>query len=661
MQQPPATPPGSTPPAALGASTSPVVNTSPTADDSSSDPASVPATTKLSSSSFPFGQLPMSPGFLSMETLNAVSQFADDEEDGFAHHKINQYTIKSMIGRGSYGAVHIATDQYGKEFAVKEFSKARLRKRARSNLMKQGPFRAGRFPPGPGGLGGPLGPAARFKNEDQAEAKDALYLIREEIAIMKKLNHPNLVELIEVLDDPEQDSLYMVLEMCKKGVIMDVGLGKTATPYNMEQCRYWFRDLMLGIEYLHAQNIIHRDIKPDNLLITDDDVLKIGDFGVSEIFEKAEGMRTSKTAGSPAFFPPELCVPNHGGVDGPSCDIWSMGITLYCLRYGKIPFEHDTMVEIYDAINNEEAKLPDDEEETFVNLMRRILDKDPSTRITMGEMREHPWVTMSGADPLLSKEENCANPIEPPNALELNHAFTQKMGHLLCVLKAIQKFKGLLHSRNRDADRNLQHSFASDVADLGSQMSSVRVASDNGLTTADEVARLVEERRNNIRKASLQTGMLLDAAEELGGVGDGVSTNVQGGDFGGRESGSGIDADRPTLLLGIGTGGGDDFGAVDLRQEPEGIVSESPTAVEFDVYDRAFQSEVERIRSQGSNPTVYLTKVLERKAGNTTIQHRLLARPPSTPGSTTSEAGGSPAMADIVARIMKESKEPQTS
>lgn len=66
---------------------------------------------------------------------------------------------------------------------------------------------------------------------------------------MKKLNHPNLVQLIEVLDDPEEDSLYMVLEMCKKGVVMKVGLGETATPYPEDSCRYWFRDLILGIEY----------------------------------------------------------------------------------------------------------------------------------------------------------------------------------------------------------------------------------------------------------------------------------------------------------------------------------------------------------------------------------------------------------------------------
>lgn len=110
-----------------------------------------------------------------------------------------------------------------------------LRRRARSNILRQGPQAR------------PSNSAARFDSETKAEAEDALYLIRKEIAIMKKLNHPNLVQLIEVLDDPDQDSLYMVLEVCKKGVIIDVG--KPAKPYGAEACRCWFRDLILGIEY----------------------------------------------------------------------------------------------------------------------------------------------------------------------------------------------------------------------------------------------------------------------------------------------------------------------------------------------------------------------------------------------------------------------------
>lgn len=105
---------------------------------------------------------------------------------------------------------------------------------------------------------------------------------------------------------------------------------------------------------VHAQGIVHRDIKPDNLLLTADDVLKIVDFGVSEIFEKNAPMMTAKSAGSPAFLPPELCVAGHGDVSGTAADIWSMGVTLYCLMFGCLPFNHGGVMELYSAIINDE-------------------------------------------------------------------------------------------------------------------------------------------------------------------------------------------------------------------------------------------------------------------------------------------------------------------
>lgn len=204
---------------------------------------------------------------------------------------------------------------------------------------------------------------------------------------MKKLHHDNLVGLIEVLDDPTQDSLYMVMEMCKKGVIMKVGLEERADPYDDEHCRCWFRDLILGIEYLHAQGIVHRDIKPDNCLLTGDDVLKVVDFGVSEMFEKDSDMYTAKSAGSPAFFPPELCVVKHGDVSGRATDIWSMGVTLFCLRSGRLPFEKHSIFELYESIRNDEVDCEGETDENFKHLVSRILEKDPKKRIKMQELR----------------------------------------------------------------------------------------------------------------------------------------------------------------------------------------------------------------------------------------------------------------------------------
>ncbi|RMZ90658.1 hypothetical protein DV736_g2106, partial [Chaetothyriales sp. CBS 134916] len=370
------------------------------------------------------------------ESLNARSEYVTSEDDGVAEHRINQYIIKQEIGRGSFGAVHLAVDQYGTEFAVKEFSKARLRKRAQSHILRK-PMKQRRR----GSLKGLNSPLHR--QESQADATSAVELIKEEIAIMKKLHHPNLVSLIEVLDDPTEDSLYMVMEMCKKGVVMRVGLEERADPYPEDTCRYWFRDLILGIEYLHTQGVVHRDIKPDNCLVTQDDVLKVVDFGVSEMFEKDSEMLTAKSVGSPAFLPPELCVAKHGDVSGKAADIWSMGVTLYCLKYGRIPFEKSGIFELYESIKTEQPEFPNETNPDFIDLMRRILEKDPAKRIKMPELRMHTWVTKGRKDPLLSEAENTADLVDPPTEAEMNAAITANINNLMTVIRAVNKFKAL--------------------------------------------------------------------------------------------------------------------------------------------------------------------------------------------------------------------------
>jgi serine/threonine protein kinase len=105
------------------------------------------------------------------------------------------------------------------------------------------------------------------------------------------------------------------------------------------------------------------------------------------MFDKDGEMRTAKSAGSPAFMPPELCVAKHGHVSGRAADIWSMGCTLYCLLFGRIPFEKHGMIELYQSIRKDPLEFDKDCDPKLKDLLQRILEKDPHKRITMEEMR----------------------------------------------------------------------------------------------------------------------------------------------------------------------------------------------------------------------------------------------------------------------------------
>ncbi|KAK3710601.1 hypothetical protein LTR37_010228 [Vermiconidia calcicola] len=476
------------------------------------------------------------------------------------------------------------------------------------------------------------------------EANNSLSLIKEEIAIMKKLNHHNLVSLIEVLDDPQEDSLYMVLEMCKKGVAMHVGLDDRADPYDDETCRCWFRDMILGIEYLHAQGIIHRDIKPDNCLITNDDVLKIVDFGVSEMFEKQSDMATAKSAGSPAFMPPELCVAKHGRVNGRAADIWSMGVTLYCLRYGHIPFERGSIIELYGSIRGDDVPLQEESNPGFADLMKRILEKDPEKRTTMDELRNHPWVTKNGADPLLSAEENCADLISPPTAAELDHAITGNMSHLLVVMKAVKRFKKIVndkHGRVMEGilGRDSQMVAPPDSMRGQSAASHDRHPMDKALVT-DGVHRSIDVDDNLEKLPQKMDGLAVEQTPEVE-IGNTLERNLgeteahfkqrletlkhrptgnQNADehqtlhdrrtqslpLEKHAKGHAHDPLEDTLFLDIGYTSDlpEGYGGSDYP-----VVSESPSAVDINIYELAYQAELEKILARRpTEPSIYMNR-----------------------------------------------------
>uniref|UniRef100_A0A3Q2Y3Q6 calcium/calmodulin-dependent protein kinase n=1 Tax=Hippocampus comes TaxID=109280 RepID=A0A3Q2Y3Q6_HIPCM len=305
---------------------------------------------------------------------------------------VESHSVSITDLQGSYGVVKLAYNEDDNTYyAMKVLSKKRL--------MRQAGFP--RRPPPRGARAIPEGPP---------QPKGPLERVYQEIAILKKLDHSNVVKLVEVLDDPSEDHLYMVFELVKQGAVMEVPTDK---PFSEDQARFYFQDLLRGIEYLHYQRIIHRDVKPSNLLVGEDGHIKIADFGVSNQFEGADALLTS-TVGTPAFLAPETLSETRKNFSGKALDVWAMGVTLHCFVFGSCPFMDERILNLHQKIKTQPVELPEhaDISDDLKDLLLKMLDKNPETRISIPQIKVHPWVTRHGAEPLPPEDDNCCTLIE---------------------------------------------------------------------------------------------------------------------------------------------------------------------------------------------------------------------------------------------------------
>ncbi|NWQ59288.1 KKCC2 kinase, partial [Neopipo cinnamomea] len=304
--------------------------------------------------------------------------------------QLNQYKLKDEIGKGSYGVVKLAYNEDDNTYyAMKVLSKKKL--------MRQAGFP--RRPP-------PRG--AKAASEGCLQPRGPIEQVYQEIAILKKLDHPNVVKLVEVTSRTcfgtsrwRMNSILCFL--CRP--VMEI---PTLKPLSEDQARFYFQDLIKGIEYLHYQKIIHRDIKPSNLLVGEDGHVKIADFGVSNEFKGADALLTN-TVGTPAFMAPETLSETRKIFSGKALDVWAMGITLYCFVFGQCPFMDERILSLHNKIKTQTLEFPDQPEVTdfLKDLITRMLDKNPESRISVPEIKLHPWVTKNGAELLPTEDENC--------------------------------------------------------------------------------------------------------------------------------------------------------------------------------------------------------------------------------------------------------------
>ena len=187
---------------------------------------------------------------------------------------------------------------------------------------------------------------AQLKKQRISQNKSAYSQIENEVAIMKMIRHPNVVRLFEIIDDPNSKKLFLIMEYVPGGTVLD--RIKDRGPIPLPLCWKYFRELVAGLEFCHeSAEIIHRDIKPDNLLLGEGDTIRIADFGVSYVI--ANGSDTSKaTIGSRPYMAPEIC---RGALyKGKQTDIWAAGVTLYHMATGQLPFRGDNQAELFKAI-----------------------------------------------------------------------------------------------------------------------------------------------------------------------------------------------------------------------------------------------------------------------------------------------------------------------
>uniref|UniRef100_A0A672UFV0 Calcium/calmodulin dependent protein kinase kinase 1 n=1 Tax=Strigops habroptila TaxID=2489341 RepID=A0A672UFV0_STRHB len=318
--------------------------------------------------------------------------------------------------------VSISDSEVGTFSSILVVSRQAMKVLSKKKLLKQYGFP--RRPP-------PRG--SKASSGEQPKPMAPLERVYQEIAILKKLDHVNIVKLIEVLDDPAEDNLYMGMP------VMEV---PSDNPFSEEQARLYFRDIVLGIEYLHYQKIIHRDIKPSNLLLGDDGHVKIADFGVSNQFEGNDA-QLSSTAGTPAFMAPEAISDTGKSFSGKALDVWAMGITLYCFVYGKCPFIDEYILGLHNRIKNKPVEFPEEAQisEELKELILRMLDKNPETRITVPEIKVHPWLTKGGEEPLPLEEEHCT-------VVEVTEEEVKNSVKMIPSLPAVILVKAMLRKRS---------------------------------------------------------------------------------------------------------------------------------------------------------------------------------------------------------------------
>ncbi|XP_062364624.1 serine/threonine-protein kinase SIK2 [Cinclus cinclus] len=225
--------------------------------------------------------------------------------------------------------------------------------------------------------------AIKIIDKSQLDAVN-LQKIYREVQIMKMLDHPHIIKLYQVMET--KNMLYLVTEFAKNGEIFDylAAHGRLSEP----EARRKFWQILSAVEYCHGRKIVHRDLKAENLLLDSNMNIKIADFGFGNFYKSGEPLTT--WCGSPPYAAPEVFEGQQ--YEGPQLDIWSMGVVLYVLVCGALPFDGPTLPILRQRVLEGRFRIPYFMSEECEHLIRRMLVLDPSKRLSIAQIKEHKWM-----------------------------------------------------------------------------------------------------------------------------------------------------------------------------------------------------------------------------------------------------------------------------
>ncbi|XP_075053662.1 serine/threonine-protein kinase SIK1 [Mixophyes fleayi] len=286
--------------------------------------------------------------------------------------RVGFYDIEGTLGKGNFAVVKLARHRVtNTQVAIKIIDKTRL---DRANLEK----------------------------------------VYREVQIMKRLRHPHVIRLYQVMET--RDMIYIVTEYAKNGELFDYMTVRGRL--SEEEARDKFLQILSAVVYCHSQNIVHRDLKTENLLLDENMDIKLADFGFGNFY--MEGRPLNTWCGSPPYAAPEVFQGQE--YEGPLLDVWSLGVVLYVLLCGSFPFDGPNLPTLRQRVLEGRFRIPYYMSQDCESLLRRMLAVDPGKRLSIAQIRQHRWFQGVTSRPPLH------NPLPTPKPCLQVLAIMQSLG-----------------------------------------------------------------------------------------------------------------------------------------------------------------------------------------------------------------------------------------